>query len=148
MKRVTIKIIIAVLLFGCESNHVCYLIRPLQTYDFVPLNSPNVFLRYVDPDHQAHYQISSQDAYDTYVGFSDESLRPKINFDRQMLLTGKVASPNSGELVSLQIGIVCNEYQLKITIQDGNLSSVSYLNYFLLCERTSLLTTPKVILLK
>ncbi|WPR76465.1 hypothetical protein [Algoriphagus sp. NG3] len=136
-------LVICSLLMGasCEEHAPCTSEgdhTTVETQTFFDLNTPYAWVQNVDDNETTlNLIIQNQQDYEKYVGIREDTLRPVIDFESNILLAGRIIHPSCGFIENQNVTKKCDDYYYTVILANGACGAVVRINYFVITTKVS-----------
>lgn len=129
---------------GCKKNEITpdcedETIQNIESQEFFPINTPYAWVQNVSEDESTvNLIINNQADYEKHIGISADTIRPAIDFNKYVLLAGRVIHPSCGSLKDQNVVNQCNSYVYNVNINNGMCGAFVKVNYFIIVDNSIL----------
>ncbi|MEQ9164837.1 MAG: hypothetical protein RLO12_01155 [Fulvivirga sp.] len=107
----------------------------VETYQFFPINSNNVWLKNVsESESMLNLIIENQEDYEQFIDVGEGYTKPVIEFEKYTLLAGRIINPTCGQVLDQRVLNKCDKFYYEIYLQDMDCHAVTTIHYFALIK--------------
>jgi hypothetical protein len=96
----------------------------------------DAIIKNVSESENINLAIYNQSDYDHYIETNPNKSRPTIDFNKKILLAGRIIDPNCGVFKGLEVNGNCTKYACLIVIEKLDCDGPGIVRYFALIDKT------------